>query len=142
MIGPLAALDAPEAAALLARSSLRGWTAEALLESARGTGGLVLAAVEGALVGVLVGHTVLDELEIHVVAVDDRARRRGLGRALVEATLAEARARGVTRAFLEVRVSNAAARALYRAVGFVDSDVRRRYYDDGEDALVMELRLS
>ena len=31
--------------------------------------------------------------------------------------------------------------ALYRAFGFVDLSRRERYYDDGEDALVMELRL-
>jgi ribosomal-protein-alanine N-acetyltransferase len=44
-------------------------------------------------------------------------------------------------AFLEVRPSNAAARALYERAGFRDAGLRARYYQDGEDALVMRCDL-
>jgi ribosomal-protein-alanine N-acetyltransferase len=41
-------------------------------------------------------------------------------------------------ATLEVRVSNEPARALYRAYGFHDVGLRKRYYEDnGEDAVIM-----
>ncbi len=43
--------------------------------------------------------------------------------------------------FLEVRVGNAAAIALYRAFAFEQVTIRKRYYPDGEDALVMHRRL-
>jgi ribosomal-protein-alanine N-acetyltransferase len=44
---------------------------------------------------------------------------------------------------LEVRRSNAPAIALYRALGFVETGVRKGYYsDDGEDALVFRLELT
>jgi ribosomal-protein-alanine N-acetyltransferase len=46
------------------------------------------------------------------------------------------------RALLEVRPLNVSAVTLYRAMGFVELSRRARYYDDGEDALVMELRLA
>jgi len=39
--------------------------------------------------------------------------------------------------FLEVRESNAPARALYGRAGFVSIAVRKKYYGDGEDAVVM-----
>ena len=39
--------------------------------------------------------------------------------------------------FLEVRVSNSAAIQLYLKNGFVGKYARLRYYDDGEDALVL-----
>jgi ribosomal protein S18 acetylase RimI-like enzyme len=50
--------------------------------------------------------------------VDDAARGAGLGRALVEATLAHARARGCRRVELDVNESNEAAQRLYGGFGF------------------------
>jgi ribosomal-protein-alanine N-acetyltransferase len=38
---------------------------------------------------------------------------------------------------LEVRASNAAALELYRRFGFSPAGVRRRYYENTEDAIVM-----
>ena len=49
----------------------------------------------------------------------------------------ECLAEGVTDITLEVRVSNDPAIALYRSFGFEEAGVRRRYYQDGEDALIM-----
>jgi len=40
---------------------------------------------------------------------------------------------------LEVRVGNAPARALYSGLGFTEAGMRKRYYSDGEDALIMTL---
>jgi GNAT superfamily N-acetyltransferase len=51
--------------------------------------------------------------------VREDARRSGLGRALVEASLARARERGCKRIELDVNEDNAAARALYEACGFM-----------------------
>jgi GNAT superfamily N-acetyltransferase len=51
--------------------------------------------------------------------VQERARRSGLGRALVEAALHRARERGCRRIELDVNEDNAAARALYEACGFL-----------------------
>ena len=82
-----------------------------------------------------------DAAEILVCAVAAAARRRGLGRALVRAALERARAAGAARADLEVRVNNAAAIALYAAEGFAPVGLRRRYYGDGTDALLMSLTL-
>jgi ribosomal protein S18 acetylase RimI-like enzyme len=50
--------------------------------------------------------------------VDDAARGAGLGRALVEATLARARARGCRRVELDVNEANATAQRLYGSFGF------------------------
>ena len=50
--------------------------------------------------------------------VDDDARGAGLGRALVEATLARAHARGCRRVELDVNEANATAQRLYGSFGF------------------------
>ena len=50
--------------------------------------------------------------------VSDRARRGGLGRALVEAACEHARERGCRRIQLDVNEANSAAVALYESLGF------------------------
>lgn len=96
----------------------------------------------GAAVGAFVVYWVIhDELHVLDVATAPGARRRGLARALLVEALADGVRRGAVRALLEVRSSNAAAIALYRALGFLHDTVRRRYYQDGEDAVLMSLHL-
>ena len=43
--------------------------------------------------------------------------------------------------FLEVAVTNDAARALYVRHGFTEAGLRRRYYTDGTDALILRSTL-
>ncbi len=80
----------------------------------------------------------LDEAHVVTVAVLPGMRRHGYGRLLVQGLLDLARALGMTSATLECRVSNTGARALYRAFGFHEVGLRKRYYsDNGEDATIM-----
>lgn len=95
----------------------------------------------------LVGYLCLWEIghEIHItnLAVDPDLRRHGIARALLGAVLEDARRRRVGLAFLEVRPTNAEALGLYESFGFRVIGRRKGYYfDTGEDALVMEARLS
>ena len=97
--------------------------------------------------GRLVGYLCLWEIghEIHVtnLATHPDIRRRGVARALLGAVLDDARERRVTLVFLEVRPTNAEALGLYERFGFRVIGRRKGYYfDTGEDALVMEARLS
>jgi GNAT superfamily N-acetyltransferase len=55
---------------------------------------------------------------IEDVFVRERARRSGLGRALVEAAIERARARGCARVELDVDEVNLGALALYHSLGF------------------------
>ncbi len=71
------------------------------------------------------------------IAVHPDRRGEGIGSALLERALSILAAVGARSVKLEVRESNEAALRLYREFGF---DVLRRvprYYDDGEDALMM-----
>jgi ribosomal-protein-alanine N-acetyltransferase len=87
--------------------------------------------------GLILARTAADEAEILTLAVAPLARRRGIGRALVEAAAAHACAMGADRFCLEVSTTNQAAQALYRAAGFVPVGRRLRYYPDGADALIL-----
>ncbi|SCE78682.1 [SSU ribosomal protein S18P]-alanine acetyltransferase [Micromonospora viridifaciens] len=80
-----------------------------------------------------------DEAWVQNIAVRRDAQRRGVGRALLEALLAEAARRGVRSTLLEVAADNAPAQRLYAAYGFEPIGVRRGYYQPSNtDALVMQ----
>ena len=81
------------------------------------------------------------ECQIGTVGVLPAFRRRGIAEALMRTMISEAEKAGISDIFLEVRRSNAAAIALYEKLGFELIGVRRRYYENREDALVMKLDL-
>ncbi len=89
------------------------------------------------LIGAFLAWLVVDELQIMQVAVAQAERRRGHGRMLVDHAVGRARAAGAVTATLEVRSSNGPARRLYESMGFHSDGRRRRYYPDGEDAVLM-----
>ena len=89
------------------------------------------------VLGFGVAYTVGDEGEIATLAVDGAARGQGLGEQILQSLLDLCRERAAHKVFLEVRASNAAAQRLYNRCGFAEVGLRRRYYADGEDAVIM-----
>jgi len=93
---------------------------------------------EGRLVGYICPMQLLDEGHILNVAVDPEVRGSGVGRMLVQKVLDECRSAGASFVSLEVRESNFSAIALYLKMGFTRMGKRKRYYENNEDALMME----
>ncbi|RLE95884.1 MAG: ribosomal-protein-alanine N-acetyltransferase [Thermoprotei archaeon] len=98
----------------------------------------LVAEAEGRIVGYVIG-LCKKWGEGHVIslAVHPDYRRKGIGRALMEALLTRFKERGMQAARLEVRVSNTPAIRLYEKLGFRIKGVLRGYYLDGEDAYLM-----
>lgn len=128
--------DVPQLAALEASAMTGAWTAEEIADEARSSlARLVLAEdPSGEVLGYALGWEVSGETQILRIAVGAAHRRRGLGRALLEALCA---ACGGGEALLEVRASNLPAITLYQRAGFVIDGRREAYYRDGEAALLM-----
>ncbi|HEY5664782.1 MAG TPA: ribosomal protein S18-alanine N-acetyltransferase [Ilumatobacter sp.] len=78
-----------------------------------------------------------DQAHVTNVVVDPRHRRTGIATRLLTALADEAIGRGCVAWTLEVRASSEGAHALYRRFGFAPAGVRKRYYDNAEDAIVM-----
>ena len=91
--------------------------------------------------GMILARVAADESEILTLAVHPDHRRRGIGALLLGAAMARAAGLGATSMFLEVAVTNEAARGLYARHGFAEAGLRRRYYADGTDALVLRSTL-
>ena len=87
--------------------------------------------------GMILCRVAADEAEILTLAVHPGQQRMGLGSMLLGAAMERAGSLGAGSMFLEVAVTNQAARALYAKHGFTEAGLRRRYYSDGTDALIL-----
>ena len=139
MIRPAAATDVPALLAL--EADLFGpdaWSETSLRDELDGAGRRAVVLVEDdAVVAYAVTRLVGDVVDLQRIGVRPDHRRRGLARLLLADVLAAARAGGADRMLLEVSAANAEAVAFYATQGFTRIDVRRRYYRDGSDALVL-----
>jgi ribosomal protein S18 acetylase RimI-like enzyme len=125
-------------------------TAERLRQTADAQDSGVLGAFEdGALVGMLgivrdTRRKAAHRAHLWGMYVAGDARKRGFGRALLDAAVARARAAGVEQLHLHVAANADAARRLYRSVGFAPIGTLREAMKDGEryvDEDLMVLRL-
>ena len=71
------------------------------------------------------------------VSINPALQNRGLGFYLFNSVMNIARELGATSFSLEVRVSNIHAQKLYLKSGYKESGIRKGYYSDGENAIVM-----
>lgn len=93
--------------------------------------------------GFILTRSVLDEMEILLIAIDPAARHRGHGGVLLDRAIAAAMQLGIRHVFLEQAVPNSAARALYASRGFQEVGRRPDYYHgpagDRADAVILRL---
>lgn len=81
---------------------------------------------------------VQDEGDITNVAVKKSWQNQSVGKKLMEELVKSTEQEGVARLFLEVRASNEPALRLYRNMGFVQTGIRKNYYEEPrEDGIVM-----
>jgi ribosomal-protein-alanine N-acetyltransferase len=78
-----------------------------------------------------------NQAHITNIVVADHRRREGVASRLMVHLARAALERGCTSWTLEVRSSSVGAQELYRRFGFAPAGIRRRYYDNVEDAIVM-----
>jgi len=140
IIRPMEEKDLDLVVAAEARCYSHPWSAKVFLrELANPLAQIRLLFVATELAGYLCSWFICGELHIHNVATLPEFRRRGVAARLIQTAMAAHQGQGLERVFLEVRAGNAGAIALYRSLGFRQSGCRKRYYPDGEDALLMEL---
>ena len=90
---------------------------------------------ESSIIGYIMSYIVHYEVQIINIAVRLSCQYRGYGKRILSEFLSQFDKK--TYLFLEVRESNLPAYQLYSHFGFEQIDIRRKYYHDGEDAIVM-----
>lgn len=98
------------------------------------------AVIDGTMVGFIAGDIRPNEQMawIATIGVLPEYRGQGIGSALLQACEAQL---PVSRVRLNVRISNINAIRLYERYGYLQVGKWPRYYQDGEEALIMEKRL-
>lgn len=129
--------DLPELYEIEARSFAAPWTSAMVREELPHT--WVVVGPDRRLTGFGVFHLVACEAEIFKIAVAPELRGQGIAGRLLREILGHLKTCGADKVFLEVRVSNGPAIRLYKSAGFRERGVRKGYYSDGEDALLMVL---
>lgn len=114
-----------------------GWNKEMLI-SAFNTGRFFCAgAFDGEqLIGVITCSKSVDDADLEGIVTAKDYRNKGVAEALFDYAKDALKSAGVEKLFLEVRESNAPAIGFYIKNGFKKISVRKKYYADGENALV------
>lgn len=136
----------PDIVDIHAQSFEHGWTLSAFQELVNKPTTRLYAAYEGERLSALVLVALTSpECEILTVATAPSARRKGLGRGLLQHMFKEVGLAGADEIHLEVATDNNAAISLYESLGFKRAGLRKAYYDRRPaapvDALVLRLAL-
>lgn len=115
------------------------WSLNSLESELNNDGSHFYVCVEdGRVLGYIGMNVVVDEGYIFNVAVDENARKRGIGTALINTLVTFAKKNSLAFLTLEVRQSNENAIRLYSDAGFVKVGERKNYYSaPTENAILM-----
>ena len=143
IIRPMAVKDLYRVSEIEAISNPEPWTYADFEDSlAKEDGTTVLLVAEDVdVIGYLVLYTASGESEIVTIGVSPEARRKGVGRRLIDEVIAFSKKSYIyiEEINLEVRISNEPAIKLYESVGFSAVGKRPNFYSNPkEDALLMK----
>lgn len=99
----------------------------------------LVAKVNNEIVGFAGMKIVLDEADVMNVVTKKDKRNLGIGFCVLEKLIYIAKEKGIRKLTLEVNVNNLAAIHLYEKLGFKQVAVRSKYYDNVDDAVIMQL---
>jgi len=83
----------------------------------------------------------IDSAEIMNIVVRKDERKKGIGKRLLQELISIAKNEKVDNIFLEVNFSNVPAKKLYDNIGFRIIGIRKKYYNNKDDAIIMKLSL-
>jgi ribosomal-protein-alanine N-acetyltransferase len=81
---------------------------------------------------------ICDVIELNNFAIHENFRGKGFGKAFLMFLIECGNILDVKRIFLEVKKNNFKALSLYKKFKFYVTGIRKRYYSDGNDAILME----
>ncbi|HXE72626.1 MAG TPA: ribosomal protein S18-alanine N-acetyltransferase [Candidatus Nitrosotenuis sp.] len=138
-IEPMRLEDIPEVQRIEGLSFPVRWPEDSFARelSDNGAARYLVARVEGRTVGYAGVWLVVDEAHITTLAVDPAWRGRGVGRRLFWHLMDTVVRQGARWATLEVNQTNQVAIRLYQEFGFSQVGLRKNYYEQREDAVVM-----
>ena len=99
----------------------------------------LISEIDGQLMGYFFSHMISNEVHILNIAIDVSFQHRGNGEAFFNHIFKKYLE--YANVFLEVKRTNLPAINLYHKFGFEEIDIRKMYYSDGQDAVVMSRKV-
>lgn len=93
------------------------------------------------LLGFVIIRVIPDAWEVIQIVIDPLYQRQGLASQLMRFVIDEAKKNKIKKCQLEVRASNHPAILLYQQLHFHEVGIRKKYYANGDDALLLDCRL-
>ena len=87
------------------------------------------------------GELIFSEGSISMIAVKKEFQGKGIGKYVMSWFIDLCKQKGINNIWLEVSQNNKKAIRFYEDFGFTIQDIRKNYYKDGSDALIMKLNL-
>jgi ribosomal-protein-alanine N-acetyltransferase len=97
-----------------------------------------VVVVDGKVVGYSLSNICVDYGDILNICIHPEYRRLGIGTLLMDYQIKQFKVSNINSILLEVRVSNYAAISYYEENRFIVIDKRKKYYNNGEDAIIMQ----
>ena len=97
----------------------------------------IIAKEDDEVLGFAGMSTCLDEATLHNIVVKKSHRNRGIGGELLEALIELCSELSIRSFTLEVNVTNEPAIHLYEKFGFKNLGIRKKYYNNSQDAYIM-----
>ncbi len=93
------------------------------------------------VLGYLMSQVVLDEIHIHDIVVSKKFRNKGIGTTMIRYLIESAKRVNKNKICLEVNARNTIAKKLYNKMGFMESGIRNKYYNNVDNAILMDLQI-
>ena len=134
---PLTKADVEDVVAISKDAFKDGWNAQMLLDGIE-SGNLfgTICKIGNKTIAFITYSTNEEFAELNDIFVVQEYRKNGIASVLLQGLFDNLKGK-TKKIFLEVREGNAPAISLYNKFGFTKVNVRRKYYADGENALVL-----
>ena len=89
------------------------------------------------IIGIIGYYILFDDAQITTIAVLKETRGKKIATQMMEFAIKDCNKKMCSQLSLEVRQSNYKAINLYKKFDFIEMNIRKAYYEDGEDAIFM-----
>ena len=102
----------------------------------------IMAKLGNKIVGFAGMIDTIDQMEITNIVVKKDYRKNGIGNILLNKLISLAKENKKTKIILEVNENNISAIKLYEKNGFKKCGLRKRYYNNTDNAIIMNLKIN
>ena len=130
--------DSKQVSELGQRCGLNPWTEKSYREEVQNQlSRYIILEIDDKIIGFVGIWCVVDEAQIMNIGIDPRFQSQGYGKKLMQEIFSIAREEGCLTMTLEVKTSNRVARQMYQSMGFELIGIRKKYYPDNSDCMLM-----